>query len=347
VTQVASSEPAASNGPEVPDGVSAFASKVLDQLSLSAWLPATLFVGTAAFLLELDAKDGNPTVALEALTNKPLGIIIVLFVSIVVGTVITQAFELTAIRWLEGYWPSFMSWIGLTGALVRIQSWRRNRAIARRRRRRKKAFRPARDILLDKGVDQQLLTYWSRVIDGGGTSDVPTDVKRAARQLKWERYAPAHLLRSVEAAERSSASYPEPYRIMPTKLGNTLRAGEDRLKNLGEGTLRTFVIRNWGSVSEELRFAHDQYRTRLDMYCVLVFVGMVLAIGGGSLLGIHHGHPVQAGVTCGLGLVFAGVCYRSAIGAATGYTSILAAIDTLLTPTRQAAREPERTEATA
>jgi hypothetical protein len=75
------------------EGFSRFVAKVLDQLSLSAWLPATVLVGLTALLFELHSQVHiNPGAAIAALAAKPLGIAIVLIVAIVVGTVITQAF---------------------------------------------------------------------------------------------------------------------------------------------------------------------------------------------------------------------------------------------------------------
>ena len=323
-----------SDAPAAPDGLSAFLSKVLDQLSLSSWMPAMLLVGAAALILQLHEQTKiNLAGALEALTAKPLGVLIVLLVAIVLAAVITQAFELSAIRLLEGYWPSGASRLGVTGLLVRVQSIRQRRAIDRRRRKRRSAFRVAREALLDAGEPPEVLDYWRRVIDGESTASIPQATKDAARQIKWEAFAPAHLLRAVEAAERASAAYPRPFRMMPTRLGNTLRAGEDKLQNTRGGTLRTFIIRNWDRVPSEMRVGHDQYRTRLDMYCVLVFVSGVLGIGGGSILLTGHRHVTAAVTTIAIGVAFASVCYRAAISAAEGYTGILASIDRLVITT--------------
>lgn len=155
----ASSE-ATSEKPGVPDGLSAFLSKVLDQLSLSAWMPSILFVGAASLILQVHSQRRVDVAgALTALTSKPLGVVIVLFVAVVLGAVITQTFELGAIRLLEGYWPSAASWLGITGLLVRIQALRQRHAMGRRRRQRRKAFRAAREVLLDAGESPNLLDY--------------------------------------------------------------------------------------------------------------------------------------------------------------------------------------------
>jgi hypothetical protein len=62
----------------LPDGISQFITKVLDQLSLSAWLPSALFVAAVFLLLEVHGqKKANLGDAITALTKKPLGALIV------------------------------------------------------------------------------------------------------------------------------------------------------------------------------------------------------------------------------------------------------------------------------
>jgi hypothetical protein len=117
--------------------------------------------------------------------------------------------------------------------------------------------------------------------------------------------------------------------------------------------LRTFVIRNWEIIPPKVRLLHHQYRTRLDMYCVLVFVAGIIALGGGALFlvgnrrssvipagtsdarttssehagGIGAAHPLAALVTVIVFALFAFICYRAAIVSAQGYVAALASID--------------------
>ena len=100
--------------------------KILNQLSLSAWLPSAALVLIIAFILELGANlDPPPPRTLETTshTTTPswtvndvlahtfstvghasFGAVTLLIVVIVVATMITQAFSFEAIRLLEGYW---------------------------------------------------------------------------------------------------------------------------------------------------------------------------------------------------------------------------------------------------
>jgi hypothetical protein len=71
------------NPPSSLAGFSSFIGKVLDQLSLSAWLPAAMLVGNLALLLQLNQdKDFNIERAVQSLAAKPLGTVIILVFSL-------------------------------------------------------------------------------------------------------------------------------------------------------------------------------------------------------------------------------------------------------------------------
>src|ERR1039457_6407172 len=79
-------------------GISEFIGKVLDQLSLSAWLPAAMLVGVGALLIVMHGQGQlNPAAAIMGLTKAPLGILVVLLFSLVLTTMIAQAFGFEAI----------------------------------------------------------------------------------------------------------------------------------------------------------------------------------------------------------------------------------------------------------
>lgn len=308
-------------------GFSQFITRVLDQLSLSSWLPAALLVGATALICEVYSQDAvDLPAAVERLTSASWGLLVAIAFALVATTMLLQAFELPAIRLLEGYWPPLASTLGITGGMVRLQVFRRSRSLRRIARQRRKAFRSARERMLDSEEDAQLVNYHKRIVYGEPLGEVPEGVEQAAAESPWEQSADPHRLRAVEAAERAAKGFPLPHRVMPTRLGNALRAGEDTIENNEGGPLRTFVIRNWHLIPLDVRDLHDQYRNRLDLYCTLVFVCAVLAGGGLALLS-KDSHRL-AGVVC---IVFfcisAGVSYRAAITSAEGYTGALNAID--------------------
>ncbi|HET9896073.1 MAG TPA: hypothetical protein VFQ44_14190, partial [Streptosporangiaceae bacterium] len=86
-----------------PDGVSAFVARVLDQLTVSAWLPAALLTVGVAILLQFRGSGSvNVLLAVMDLTRDP--VLVIMIPLLVLATVVTQAFAFEAIRTLEGYW---------------------------------------------------------------------------------------------------------------------------------------------------------------------------------------------------------------------------------------------------
>jgi hypothetical protein len=85
-------------------GLSQVLGKVLQQLSVSAWVPAAMLVGNVAVLLQLRV-DGSYNIAgaVKELAGKPLGTIIILAFALILATVVTQAFEFEVIRFLGAY----------------------------------------------------------------------------------------------------------------------------------------------------------------------------------------------------------------------------------------------------
>ena len=87
------------------EGLSQFLAKVLDQLSLTAWLPAAVLVAGITVLGRLRLNsDESPGDVLSALARMHFGALVILLFALVTATVITQSFAFEAIRVLEGYW---------------------------------------------------------------------------------------------------------------------------------------------------------------------------------------------------------------------------------------------------
>jgi hypothetical protein len=123
------------------EGLSQFLGKVLDQLSLTSWMPAGMLVGAEALLVKLHAQHNfDVAAAVSSLAKNALGASIVLVVAVILAAVVTQAFSFGTIRFFEGYWGSSR----LTHAFLRWRSgtWsrRRNRLRERVKARRIGAF---------------------------------------------------------------------------------------------------------------------------------------------------------------------------------------------------------------
>lgn len=117
---------------------------------------------------------------------------------------------------------------------------------------------------------------------------------------------------------------------MPTQLGNVLRSTEARLKHAG-GDVSSFALRRRKLADARTQLQHDQFRTRLDMYCTLVFVALFLAVLSPWLLrDVAHGHRedlVRWLMPSALFLALAFASYKAAVAIARGYCSILRVMD--------------------
>ena len=123
-----------------------------------------------------------------------------------------------------------------------------------------------------------------------------------------------------------STSTQEPYRLLPTKLGNVLRAAEDSLPAVQGDELESFVLRRWDQTPRALQREHDEYRTRLDLYCMLVFIFFVLAILAPPLMTRGSSYVAATLATSFAYLVMAFVSYGAAVASARGYSTALKAI---------------------
>src|SRR5437763_1360450 len=129
-------------------GLSAFAARILNQLSLSAWLPSAFLTVAGSFLLQFRAQRSlNLADAANAITKHPATVLILALPVLISTTLVTQAFSFEAIRALEGYWrrPGIAS---LRNPMIRWHVWRRGRLRSRRRKASAKAFAHARPLLL-------------------------------------------------------------------------------------------------------------------------------------------------------------------------------------------------------
>jgi hypothetical protein len=310
-------------------GISQFLGKILDQLSVSAWLPSTMLVGNLAVLVQLRAqRDLNFAKAIASLTNQPIGIIIVLLFSLVLGTMITQAFQFEAIRLLEGYWGSDR----FRSAIARLRV-KRHAAKMRHLEKMKikqtvSACRDARRFMIDNNLPISEIAMLHDIL--GANVDDQEKVRRieyADIEMQWTVHASADQMRRTEALTTKLKDYPADHRILPTRLGNTLRAREDQL-DIGDGDLEGFVIRSFDQLPGLLRSQHDQYRNRLDMYSSLMLIFVLLSVLAPILLADDPGRFFLASIcSSSMYLIFAAGSYSAAITSAKGYGTVLLMIN--------------------
>jgi DNA-directed RNA polymerase specialized sigma24 family protein len=319
------------NGPQTadggyspePQGISAFVARVLNQLALAAWLPGALLATGVLLVSQFRAQDSlSLSTAVDAYAEKGWEVVILALPILVLATLLTQAFSFEAIRTLEGYWHRRGPASWLRSILTRRHVRRKRSLEDRRTAAAKRAFEKAKPRL----AGEKWNVVYALEVDATGDDAVELSAEDQARvdQLGWRSRCDAWDLARVDRLNSALGDYPVTSRILPTMLGNVLRATEDRLTTTG-GDLEGFALRRRLRSPPRVVQLHDQFRTRLDMYCMLVFVSGFLAVL--SLLVLRPlAIPSQLAVAAGFGLL-GWSSYGAAIASARGYCSALRLMD--------------------
>jgi len=245
------------------DGLSAFVARVLDQLALSAWLPAAFLTASIAVLLQFrSAKSADLLKAVKALTAQPLQVLVLIIPLLVIATVVTQAFSFECIRVLEGYWGASR----LTNLVRRPMVWlhvhRQGFIVNQLRKESGKAVHAAMPRMLMSGIPFPVVkAIESRVVPGQSPPSLTDEQAGILKDIDWRPWCDAWRLARIGNLARDAEQYPVTHHVMPTKLGNLMRATEDRLQNAGND-VQSFVHRRREMVSTRVRTQHDQFRTR-------------------------------------------------------------------------------------
>jgi len=319
--------------------LSQFVAKVLDQLSLSAWLPSAALVLSLAFVVNLNASKGAFGKAVSAFRDFGLTGTFFLVASVVVLTTVTQAFEFEAIRLLEGYWGPNCIAEGLADVCCWHQRRFRDRLSRRRQGQRVEAFEKAstalridkfersRDGLQPVATERDLEVISARLL----RLDITTtrEERESARSVPWEEYAPGRLIRRAENIGERLKEFPGGNRLLPTRLGNVLRASEDAAFPTSTAPLDGAVQRIFHTLPLTLQSEHDQHRTRLNLYCSMVVVtGVVTAVSAVRLWRLRW--PYVPG-TVFVGVTTLWLFYRAAIASARAYGTVLRSIGSRIT----------------
>lgn len=330
------------NQPDAPslpsasaDGVSAFTARVLDQLSLTAWLPAALLTAALAVIFQFqgDGKLDLP-LAVTKLAADPLRLLVLIGPLLIIATMVTQAFSFSAIRALEGYWRRRGLMNLLRVAMTKWQKRRKESLILRLQSSEEHAFACTRPKLLRQGIPVKLVWAMEADLYGQDRPDMTTDEEADFSAMRWEDSCDPWLISKVEHLQEEVGRYPTASRLLPTALGNTLRSTEDKLRNT-RGDLEGFAFEGRQRVSPVVQIQHDQFRDRLDMYCTLVFVASLLAVLAPALL-LPSGIPVMQVGGLSLGFIALGVTsYFAALSSAEGYCTVLREMDRKLSEVEQ------------
>jgi hypothetical protein len=162
-------------------------------------------------------------------------------------------------------------------------------------------------------------TRFGRAIGGLGRAFHRRRRQRLEQAVLMEPETPAQMERLQQAAERL-AQYPSEERLLPTKLGNTLRAAEDEAgARYGLPTVVT-MPRLYPYLSDRFAAVYTDRRNQLDVavrFCVVLVLATVIAFG---LLAANGGLWLLLPLLTGL---LAWTSYQGAVRAAAAYGQAL------------------------
>lgn len=289
--------------PQPTNAASAFAATVGRYFTVVSVVPSLLLVAFIAVLVRSGAWSREPDLGegVRALTDLSLGGTFALVLASLALGVVLHPLQFALVQFLEGYWSSSLFWTWLREDRIRYH--------VRRRATLDTQMCDEIDILeLHKKADQK----WTASL---GSDSTPA---RPPGYLDDEDLAAHHSARTE--AQRLLSIYPaDPRHVMPTRLGNVLRAAET---NVGAAT-RLSIIKFAPHLMmlaprEQADYVNDQ-RTTLDLAirsCLVCMLGFLAAV---IFLWPHGLWLLVALVPLGL----AWLCYRGAVTAAQEYGSAL------------------------
>lgn len=340
--------PAQAGGPtRGAEGITSFVTRVLEQLAISAWLPAAMLIGVGTLLVQLHQnEDMDIPQAVQDIAAQPWGVIVILLFGLVLTTMVTQAFSFGIIRLLEGYWGPNRLLDPLTKYRVKRHLSRKDEMAQRVSDLHQQLFESARATLL-REEDRDYVDVWEadayEIPKNNWRQKDPAIVEEASA-IDWREKADPTIAALFYRAYQKGNDYPaKRNRVLPTTLGNVLRAAEEELQLSGQ-KLERFVMDNYRSVPQRLMTQHDQFRDRLEMYSLLVLVFSALAGASiplltTSLTALPWVPPIGGLLVLG---ALAWLSYRAAIASARGYGSTLLAMDAEVRRRKTASEAPHQ-----
>ncbi|MGV9360293.1 hypothetical protein [Amycolatopsis sp. NPDC003731] len=309
-------------GPALPDAAVGLGSRIGRYFSVVSVLPALFLVVWTAALVTSEAWRGRPDVGLMVRRLGGLnlsGAAWLILVTILVALFL-HPLQVGMTRLLEGYWGSSRPAV----VLLRLRITR-----YRKRRERLEDRREALEETRDRELDRLLAAAHREALANG--EDDPDPAGLPERQRKDAREAMLEIpagqsLSGIHAAwssiPRALARYPDVARMMPTRLGNALRSGEDKAGR----QYRLDVVKtapHIGLVAPQSHLDYiDDARQQLDTSARLCVVAFVVTLETAAFL-------VTGGwwLLLALGPYFlAYIAYRASVAAAEQYLGILSTV---------------------
>jgi hypothetical protein len=233
---------------DTKESFSQFLARVFDQLSITAWLPGMMVVAIVLLLSQLARAEGSLTEAFDSIGKIGVAGLVFLVAAVILTTMFTQAFEFGAIRTLEGYWSPNgpVGWLGRRRCESFVESKARLRV--RRRDAAIKAVASAKNCLRVRYlVGSARFDALESIVAFITVPDTSTDddLDYAEQRLVpvWKTCANPPLIVELAALDRLLEEFPlQSHRVLPTRLGNVMRAAEDRLGVPPQERLENFVL---------------------------------------------------------------------------------------------------------
>jgi hypothetical protein len=318
-----------------PDGgpkehLSQFIVRLLDQVTLTAWLSAVAVVLLGFFLFSMrDALvEGGAekpiaevvSIAMRSGSDRATERPTLFAAAVVVAALIAEAAAYDILRALEGVAGP----LWLLGSFGRLRCRRHCRKLARLKaaaeRSRQEAWATAAAQLRQVGY------FSSDEIDLLGSMVTGTmpfrpftagEIERLDA-VDWRRYADTYALRRWDRYRDAIEMYPVSNgSITMTRLGNVLRASEDRCAIAFDPQSLPAIF---DDIPLTLQSLHDKRRNLLEFHCLMVAICLVAGLGGTILF---REFPRYALGASAIAFVGAWLSYYAAVSAARGYGTTL------------------------
>jgi hypothetical protein len=306
--------------PSLPDAAVGLGSRIGRYFSMVSMIPAVFLSAWTAALVASDAWSGAPQLdrMTRALTGITLGGVAWLLLATVVLALFLHPLQLAMTRLLEGYWGSSY----LATVLLRHRITHHRKRFVRITRRRSRLER-RRDRVLTKVL---VLRYLRELADDPTTADDPAtwDETRLKEELDnlvaaEGAHAARGAIAALESIPHALARYPDPSRMLPTRLGNTLRTAEDSIgRQYALESIRTTPYIALIAPDTHLNYLQDT-RGQLDTSVRLCVVALVATVETCAFLITDGWWLLLALGPYSLGYI----AYRASIAAADEYMGIV------------------------
>jgi hypothetical protein len=306
--------------------------KLLQTLTFSAWIGALLFTASVVLLLQFrSARSVNIPNALQALTAKPISAFLIMVLSLSIVTIVTQVFSVDAIAILEGDWGRNRLARLARRLMIQWHVHRKNEIDRRLQQAYEEAFSPAKPRMLTADIPVTVVNALEAEVYGQESPPLTPEEENIFRGTSWRNWADAWRLARIDDLLSDADAYPVFSRVMPTKLGNLLRATEDRLMHMYDNLAR-FVLLRRDFVARRVQMQHDQSRNRLQIYCTLVLISASLIVLTPVILLGRGINAAEIAIISGIFAALSLASYRAAIASARGYCVTLEEMDKVELP---------------